>query len=126
MKKRLLTILLAVSAITFANAQNRPGGAGGATDTTRRAPGALPGAGVRAQPRPYATVITDKALTRKGMITTHKLDDKFFFEIADTTLGRDILVVSRISKSGAEVSCSSRLCRRSNWKFSNSLRKRAK
>lgn len=37
------------------------------------------------------------------MLTTHRLEDKVFFEIADTILGRDILVVSRISKSGAEV-----------------------
>ena len=37
------------------------------------------------------------------MITTHKLEDKYFFEIADTLLGRDILVVNRISKSGADV-----------------------
>jgi hypothetical protein len=103
MKKSILTILLAIGTIAIASAQNRPGGAGGVVDTTRRAPGALPGAAARAQPRPYASVITDKALTRKGMITTHKLDDKFFFEIADTTLGRDILVVSRISKSGADV-----------------------
>jgi hypothetical protein len=103
MKTKLLTILLAAGSIAIASAQNRPGGAGGApVDTTRRA-GGLPGAGARAQPKPYNTVITDKALTRKGMITTHKLDDKFFFEIADTTLGRDILVVSRISKSGADV-----------------------
>jgi hypothetical protein len=102
MKQKILTILLAVGAITFANAQTRPGGA--AADTTRRAaPGALPGVTTRAQPKPYNTVITDKALTRKGMITTHKVEDKYFFEIADTTLGRDILVVSRISKSGADV-----------------------
>ncbi|RYG19771.1 MAG: DUF5117 domain-containing protein, partial [Chitinophagaceae bacterium] len=100
--KKILTILLAVGTIAIANAQTRPGGAGGAVDTSRRA-GGLPAAGARAQPKPYATVITDKALTRKGMITTHKLDDKFFFEIADTTLGRDILVVSRISKSGAAI-----------------------
>mgnify|MGYP006178846039 CR=1 FL=1 len=37
------------------------------------------------------------------MITAHRIDDKFYFEIADSTLNRDILVVSRISKSGAEV-----------------------
>lgn len=103
MKKQLLTILLAAGAITIAQAQVRPGGGAGAgADTTRRAPGAALG-GARAQPRPYAQVITDKAVTQRGMITTHKLDDKFFFEIADTTLGRDILVVNRISKSGADV-----------------------
>jgi hypothetical protein len=102
MKKKLLTILLAAGAITVAQAQVRPGGGAAAADTTRRGPGAAV-AGPRAQPRPYAQVITDKAVTHRGMITTHKLDDKFFFEIADTTLGRDILVVSRISKSGADV-----------------------
>ncbi|MEJ5996160.1 zinc-dependent metalloprotease [Pedobacter sp. Du54] len=101
MKTKLLTILLAVGTIAIASAQNRPGGAGGAVQDSSRRAGVLPSS--RAQPKPYASVITDKALTRKGMITTHKLDDKFFFEIADTTLGRDILVVSRISKSGAEV-----------------------
>ncbi len=104
MKKNLLTILVTIATMALAQAQTRPTGGGfptGTTDTTRRA-GAL-GAGARAQPKPYNQVITDKAVTRKGMITTHKLDDKFFFEIADTTLGRDILVVSRISKSGADV-----------------------
>jgi len=101
MKRNLLTILLTVSAITFAQAQVRP--QGGTADTTRRGPGAALGSNVRAQPKPYAQVITDKTLTRRGMITTHKLEDKFFFEIADTTLGRDILVVSRIAKSGADV-----------------------
>ncbi|RZK66093.1 MAG: DUF5117 domain-containing protein, partial [Pedobacter sp.] len=101
MKKTLLSIFIAVSAISYAQAQVRTGGQ--QTDSTRRAPGAALGSGVRAQPKPYDQVITSKATTRKGMITTHRLEDKFFFEISDTTLGRDILVVSRISKSGAEV-----------------------
>ncbi|MCZ4222128.1 zinc-dependent metalloprotease [Pedobacter rhodius] len=103
MKKNLLSILFAVSAVTFAQAQVRQGNAVATTDSTRRAPGAALGSGVRAQPKPYDQVITSKTSTRRGMITTHKLEDKFFFEIADSTLGRDILVVSRISKSGAEV-----------------------
>ncbi|RZK91721.1 MAG: DUF5117 domain-containing protein [Pedobacter sp.] len=103
MKKNLLSILFAVSAIACVQAQVRQGGGAATTDSTRRAPGAALGSGVRAQPKPYDQVITSKTSTRRGMITTHKLEDKFFFEIADTTLGRDILVVSRISKSGAEV-----------------------
>jgi hypothetical protein len=103
MKKQLLTVFLGVITISIAQAQVRPAGAGAGTDSTRRAPGAALGSGVKAQPKPYASVITDKAVTRRGMITTHKIEDKFFFEIADTTLNRDILVVNRISKSGAEV-----------------------
>lgn len=55
------------------------------------------------EPKPYKEVITDKALTRKGMFKVHKLEQKYFFEIADSLLGRDILIVSRISKSGAGV-----------------------
>ena len=61
----------------------------------------------KAEPKPFASVITNKAITRKGMITTHRLEDKFFFEIADSILGRDILVVNRISKAGAEVRAAS-------------------
>ncbi|WP_410220088.1 zinc-dependent metalloprotease [Pedobacter sp.] len=103
MKKQLLTILITASVVAFADAQVRPPQGGAASDTTRRA--GMPGAAASAkpQPKPYDQVITNKALTRKGMITSHKIEDKYFFEIADTTLNRDILVVSRISKSGAEV-----------------------
>jgi hypothetical protein len=103
MKKQLLTVFLGVITISIAQAQVRPAGAGAGADSTRRSSGAALGSGVKAQPKPYASVITDKAVTRRGMITTHKIEDKFFFEIADTTLNRDILVVNRISKSGAEV-----------------------
>jgi hypothetical protein len=102
MNRILLFSLLAVAGVSVAQAQNRPTTLPDKADTTKRLPGAIVGA-KKAEPKPYATVITPKAITRKGMITTHSLDDKFFFEIADSTLGRDILVVSRISKAGAEV-----------------------
>lgn len=102
MKKKVFSILFAVSAFTFAHAQDKPARPVPA-DSTKRLPGAALGSGVKAQPKPYDQVITSKAITRRGMITSHKLEDKYFFEIADSTLGRDILVVSRISKSGADV-----------------------
>ncbi|HEY0433765.1 MAG TPA: zinc-dependent metalloprotease, partial [Chitinophagaceae bacterium] len=52
-------------------------------------------------PKPYHEVITDKAKTDKGLFKVHKLDDKYFFEIPDSLLGREILVVNRISKAAA-------------------------
>ncbi len=52
-------------------------------------------------PRPYADVITSKAKTDEGFFKVHKLEDKYFFEIADSLLGRDILVVNRIAKAAA-------------------------
>ncbi|GAA4304655.1 zinc-dependent metalloprotease [Nibribacter koreensis] len=75
-------------------------------DSTRRVAGAAGMAGTannKAKPKPYADVITDKAQTKAGFFKTHKVDDKYFFELADSVLGRELLVVNRISKAGAEV-----------------------
>jgi hypothetical protein len=70
-------------------------------DTTRNplGPGGLrpPSTG----PRPYKEIITDKAKTDEGLFKVHKVDDKYYFEIPDALLGRDILVVNRISKAAA-------------------------
>lgn len=52
-------------------------------------------------PKPFKEVITEKALTDQGLLTVHKVEDKWYWEITDSILGRDILVVSRLSKSGA-------------------------
>ena len=37
-------------------------------------------------PKPYKEVITDKAITKKGLFTVHKVEDKYYFEIPDTLL----------------------------------------
>jgi hypothetical protein len=106
MKKTLLLSLIAAASVSLAQAQTKPATTPAATDSTKRAPGMMAAVG-KAEPKAYETVITNKAITRKGMITTHRLEDKFFFEIADSVLGRDILVVNRISKAGAEVRAAS-------------------
>src|SRR5262245_18231362 len=51
----------------------------------------------RRAPRPYEQVITARAATERGALTVHKLDDRYFFEIWDAILGRDWLLVSRLS-----------------------------
>jgi hypothetical protein len=43
-------------------------------------------------------VITDKAVTTKGMFTVHRIDDKYYFEIPNTMLNREILSVTRYVK----------------------------
>lgn len=50
-------------------------------------------------PKPYDKVITDKAVTKKGLFTIHKVDDKWFFEIADSLLKREMIVTTRYSKT---------------------------
>ena len=47
--------------------------------------------------KPYREIITDDAVTDDGLFKVHKIDDKYYFEIADSLMEREILVVSRIS-----------------------------
>jgi len=47
--------------------------------------------------KPYKEVITGEAKSDEGLYTTHQVDDKYYFEIPDSLLNREILIVSRIS-----------------------------
>jgi len=49
-------------------------------------------------PKPYKEVITNKAVTQKGLFTVHKVEDKYYFEIPDSILNQEILAVTRFSK----------------------------
>lgn len=46
----------------------------------------------------YNDVITKEAITDDGLFKIHKIKDKYFFEIPDTLLNKDMLLVSRIAK----------------------------
>lgn len=91
-------IAAALLAATVSTAQTR--------DTTRPAgapqianmPAGFGGGAPRTGPRAYKDVITNKAISQKGMVTVHKVDDKFYFEIPNTLLGREILAVTRYIK----------------------------
>jgi hypothetical protein len=48
--------------------------------------------------KPYKEVIPDAAYTRSGLLTIHKVEDNWFFEIPDTLFNRDILVVTRVEE----------------------------
>ncbi len=51
-------------------------------------------------PKPYKEVITEKAKTSRGLFFVHKVEDKFYFEIPDSLMSREIMTVTRISKTG--------------------------
>lgn len=53
--------------------------------------------------QPYEKVITSKAVSDDGIITVHKVEDKYFFEIPDQSLKKEFLVVTRLTKAGAEM-----------------------
>jgi hypothetical protein len=51
----------------------------------------------RRRPRPYSQVVTDRAITDTGGISVHRVDDRWLFEVPDSLLARDFLLVSRIA-----------------------------
>ena len=62
---------------------------------------AKPAEAPKTGPKPYKEVITSKAVSSKGLMTVHKLEEKYFFEIADSLIGREIMTVTRFSKTAA-------------------------
>lgn len=98
--KRMLFAGAIMFAVASTAAQQPPGGNppggggaprnfGGAANTQRQ------------EPKPYKEVITDKAVSKTGLFTVHKVDDKWYFEIPDSILNRDILEVTRYNKTPA-------------------------
>ena len=45
----------------------------------------------------YSSIITDKAITSQGVVDLHYVGDKIYYEIPDSLLGRDFLMVSRVA-----------------------------
>ncbi|MEO0527712.1 MAG: zinc-dependent metalloprotease [Bacteroidota bacterium] len=53
--------------------------------------------------QPYDKVITKDAETDKGLFNVHVVKDKHFYEIPDSLFNREMLMVSRISKTASGV-----------------------
>ena len=53
--------------------------------------------------QPFEKVITKEAVTDEGLFHVHKIDDKYFFEIPNDMLGRDMLMVTRIAKTASGI-----------------------
>ncbi|MBO6574049.1 MAG: zinc-dependent metalloprotease [Rhodothermales bacterium] len=54
--------------------------------------------------KPYDEVITDEAVSDDGLFTVHRVDEDYFFEIPDSLLGAELLLVSRIAQTPANLS----------------------
>ena len=50
---------------------------------------------------PYERLIGKDAVSQDGLFNIHRVDDNYYFEIADSLLNREILVVTRFIKSPA-------------------------
>jgi hypothetical protein len=92
MKKILIFSSLCVFLTISSNAQ-RP-------DMSQRpdTSGAKKDGPAKAGPKAFGDVITKKAVSQKGVFNVHFQDDKYFFEIPDSLLGRELLAVTRFAK----------------------------
>jgi hypothetical protein len=52
---------------------------------------------------PYSKVITKKAKSDDGLFKVHQVDEKYFYEIPDSLLEREMLMVTRISKTASGI-----------------------
>lgn len=92
-----LYFLLIYTALVFAQKKSKTPPAPLKPAVTTSAPAGLY-FGSKAGPRPYKEIITEKAATQKGLFTVHKVEDKYYFEISDSILNREIMTVTRFVK----------------------------
>ncbi|MEY2705858.1 MAG: hypothetical protein RL407_1920 [Bacteroidota bacterium] len=91
-----LLAALVQSEDSFAQRKKKNDPAPAAAPPAAPRPGATPPAN---GPKPYKEVITAKAKTKAGLFKVHQVEDKYFYEIPDSLLGRDMLMVIRIAKT---------------------------
>jgi len=53
--------------------------------------------------QPYDAVITAAADTDDGLFTTHQVEDKLYYEVPDSLLGTEMLMVTRIARTADNV-----------------------
>ena len=58
-------------------------------------------ADAKKEPKPYKKVIDSSAVTQRGLIDVHKIDNKYLFEIPDSILGSEMMTITRYSKTPA-------------------------
>ncbi len=78
--KNLLLFILLISGFQMALAQEKK-------DTTSK----------KSDEKAFGDVITEEAISTAGLFSTHQVKDKYYFELPDSILEKEILIVSRIS-----------------------------
>lgn len=102
---RTLVLLLAAVSIgcsTFTPPTTAPAPSAGRDAAGAGAGPASAGSAARG-PKPYAEVVTDKAVTDSGLFNVHRIGERYLYEIPDSLLGREMLLVSRIAQATPSV-----------------------
>ena len=97
---KILMVLLIIGFATDTQAQkkSKKKGKKGKTEAPKPKPKPKKGAIL-----PYGKVITKKAKTDEGLFKVHQLDEKYFYEIPDSLLEREMLMVTRIAKTASGI-----------------------
>ena len=90
----LLTVLLVVGISTSAEAQKKK-----KKSSDKEAPPPPETKPKKDAIEPYGKVVTSGAKTDEGLFKVHFIDDKYLFEIPDSLLEREMLMVTRIAKN---------------------------
>lgn len=100
MKHFSIKLLLVVSVFLFAFSCSTAKKASkkDAATAAAKSPEKKPG---KNDPKPYNKVITKDAKSDVGLFTVHALDDKYYYEIPDSLFNREMLMVTRISKTAS-------------------------
>ncbi|MFW6201389.1 MAG: zinc-dependent metalloprotease [Gemmatimonadota bacterium] len=93
----VFTFLLALPACSLRGGPDEP-----VPPSDRQARGG--GGDDEAGPRPYADVVPESAETDSGLFVVHRTDEELLFEVPDSLLGREMLVISRIARVPTGVS----------------------
>lgn len=79
-----------------------PGGGGGGAAAAQGG-GAQGGGAQDPQPRPYAAVITNRAVTKSGVFKVHQVGSRLYFEVPRSELGKDYVIVSTLAGTPDEI-----------------------
>ncbi|MBO9204700.1 MULTISPECIES: zinc-dependent metalloprotease [Niastella] len=94
---RFLIIIMVVFLANGVKAQSgKPAPASKASASKASAPKA--DTVIKAIVDPYKTIVTAKTITKKGLFYIHNNDDKYYFEIPDSLLGRELLLTTWLVK----------------------------
>lgn len=100
MQKKLALIitclLFCINQGTFAQNKKKKG-----KDKNSVSAADTPKADAKKAPKPYNKVIDSTAVTQKGLIDVHKVEEKYLFEIPESLLGSEIMTTTRYSKTPA-------------------------
>lgn len=93
---KLLLAVFLFGSLTTIEAQSKKKNKKSKKNAKTEAPAAKPKKG---DILPYSKVITKDAVTDEGLFKVHTVDDKRYYEIPDSLLNKEMLMVSRISKT---------------------------